>query len=58
VGLGVTTEKHHSSIGVFKFVGTDKYIRIIFVSPETDEYKLIFIGFDREETNEYKGVQA
>jgi hypothetical protein len=43
---------------VFKFVGTDKYIQIIFVSPETDEYKLIFIGFDQEETNEYKGVQA
>jgi hypothetical protein len=35
----------------FKFVGTDEYIQIIFIGPETDEYKVIFIGLDRTPTN-------
>jgi hypothetical protein len=31
------TEKRHSFVGVFKFVSTNEYIQIIFVSFETDE---------------------
>jgi hypothetical protein len=46
-----TTGKHHSFIGVFKFIGTDEYIQIIFVRPKIDEYKFIFVGFDWELTN-------
>jgi hypothetical protein len=38
--------KRHSFIGVFKFIDTDKYIQIISIGTETNEYKLIFIGFD------------
>jgi hypothetical protein len=49
--LSCTTGKHHSFIGVFKFVGTDEYIQIIFIGPETDEYKLIFVGFDQASMN-------
>jgi hypothetical protein len=43
--------KHHSFVGIFKFVGTDEYIQIIFVGPKTDKYKLMFVGFDRETMN-------
>jgi hypothetical protein len=39
-----TTGKHHSLIGVLKFVSTDKYIQTIFISFETDVYNFIFIG--------------
>jgi hypothetical protein len=46
-----TTGKHHSFIGVFKFIGIDEYIQIIFIGPETDEYKLIFISVDQELMN-------
>jgi hypothetical protein len=38
--MAPTTEKRHSFVGVFKFIGTDEYIQIIFVGPETVEYKL------------------
>jgi hypothetical protein len=31
-------KKRHSFVGGFKFVGTNEYIQIIFVSPETNEY--------------------
>jgi hypothetical protein len=47
----ITTGKCHLFIGVFKFVGTDEYIQIIFAAPKPDEYKLIFIGFDWEPMN-------
>jgi hypothetical protein len=40
-----TTRKRHS------FIGIDEYIQIIFVGPETDEYKLIFVGFNWAPTN-------
>jgi hypothetical protein len=46
-----TREKHHSFIGYFKFIGTVKYIQIIFVGPKTDENKLIFIGGTTSPTN-------
>jgi hypothetical protein len=39
-----TTGKHHSFVGGFKFIDTDKYIQIIFVGFEIDEYNFIFIG--------------
>jgi hypothetical protein len=32
------TGKRHSFIGDFIFIGTDKYIQIIFVGFKTDEY--------------------
>jgi hypothetical protein len=35
---GYTREKRHSFVGGFKFVGTNEYIQIIFISPETNEY--------------------
>jgi hypothetical protein len=35
----------------FKFIGTNEYIQIIFVGPETDEYKLIFVGLGEALTN-------
>jgi hypothetical protein len=46
-----STGKHHSFVSFFKFVSTDEYIQIIFAGPETNEYKVIFIGFGREQTN-------
>jgi hypothetical protein len=50
-GCSITTGKHHSFVGVFKFISTDEYIQIIFVGPEIDEYKLIFVGFNWELPN-------
>jgi predicted secreted protein len=46
-----TRGKRHSFVGYFKFIGTDKYIQIIFVGPKTDEYKLILIGDTTSPTN-------
>jgi hypothetical protein len=34
-----------------QFVGIDEYIQIIFIGPETDEYKIIFVGLDQTPTN-------
>jgi hypothetical protein len=39
-----TTEKRHSLVNFFIFVGTNEYIQITFISFGTDEYKVIFIG--------------
>jgi hypothetical protein len=52
-----TTEKCHLFVVVFKLVGTNEYIQIIFIGLKTDEYKLTFVGFDWE-TDEYMGAQA
>jgi hypothetical protein len=42
--------------GVFIFVGTDKYIQIIFISPETDEYDDPYIRRCPAQTDEYKVI--
>jgi hypothetical protein len=39
------------SVGVFKFVGIDEYILIIFIGPKIDEYKLILANFYRAPMN-------
>jgi hypothetical protein len=43
--------KRHSFVGYFNFIGIDECIQIIFIGPETNEYKLIFIGLGQTPTN-------
>jgi hypothetical protein len=42
--------------GVFIFIDTDKYIQIIFISPETDEYDGPYIRRCLAQTDEYKVI--
>jgi hypothetical protein len=49
--LGLLIGKWNSFVDGFIFVGTNKYIQIIFIGFETDEYNFIFVGWVREPTN-------
>jgi hypothetical protein len=49
--MATTTGKHHSFIRFFKFVGTDEYIQITFVSFRTDQCNVIFVSLGQEPMN-------
>jgi hypothetical protein len=49
--LGLLIGKWNSFVDGFIFVGTNKYIQIIFIGFETDEYNFIFVGWVWEPTN-------
>jgi hypothetical protein len=46
-----TTGKCHSFVSIFKFISTDEYIQIIFIGPETNKYKVIFVSLGQPPMN-------
>jgi hypothetical protein len=48
---GDTIGNRCSIVGDYIFIGTNEYIQIIFVGPETDENKAIFVGLGQAPMN-------